>query len=175
MSLAAWLIVLAVAVERLCELAWSYRNERRLRARGGREYGRGHYLMFPLLHGAWLLALAVHVALQARIEIIWPLIGCYGLLQIGRGWVLWTLGERWTTRVIVLPGVPLIRTGPYRLVRHPNYLIVALELAILPIALEAWPIAAVATALNMALLAYRIRVEERALAEATAPAGQGST
>lgn len=166
MSLAAWLILLAVAVERCCELGWSHRNERRLRARGGREHGRGHYVLFPLLHTAWLLALAVHVALQARIEIVWPLIGVYGLLQLARGWVLWSLGERWTTRIIVLPGAPLVRTGPYRFMRHPNYLVVALELAILPVALEAWPIAAVATALNLALLAYRIRVEERALATA---------
>ncbi|MGD9535921.1 MAG: isoprenylcysteine carboxyl methyltransferase family protein [Alphaproteobacteria bacterium] len=170
MSLAAWLILLAVAVERCCELGWSYRNERRLRARGGREYGRGHYVLFPLLHAAWLLALAVHVALQARIEIVWPLIGVYGLLQVVRGWVLWSLGARWTTRIIVLPGVPLVRTGLYRFMRHPNYLVVALELAILPVALEAWPIAVVATILNLALLAYRIRVEERALATA----GQGS-
>lgn len=166
MSLAAWIILAAVAAERLAELLWSRRNERRLRARGGREYGRRHYLLFPLLHGAWLFALAVHVALEARIEIVWPLIGVYGLLQAGRAWVLWTLGGRWTTRIIVLPGEPLVRRGPYRFMRHPNYLIVALELAVLPIALEAWPIAVVASALNLALLAHRIRLEERALAEA---------
>ena len=170
MSLAAWIILAAVVAERLAELAWSRRNERRLRARGGREQGRRHYALFPLLHGAWLLALAIHIALEARIEIVWPLIAVYGLLQLGRGWVLWTLGERWTTRIIVLPREALIRRGPYRFMRHPNYLIVALELAVLPLALEAWPIALVAGALNLALLAHRIRVENKALAEA-----QGST
>lgn len=173
MSLPAWIILALVAFERLSELAWSYRNERRLRARGGREFGRAHYLFFPLLHGAWILALAVHVALEARIDIIWPLIGVYGLLQLGRLWILAVLGERWTTRIIVLPDVPLVRRGPYRVMRHPNYAIVALELAVLPIALEAWPIAVVASAFNLALLAYRIRVEDKALAAAAT--GQGST
>jgi methyltransferase len=170
MSLAAWIILAAVVVERLAELAWSHRNERRLRARGGLEFGRRHYLLFPLLHGVWLLALAIHVALEARIDVLWPLIGVYGLLQIGRAWVLWALGERWTTRVIVLPREALIRRGPYRLMRHPNYLIVALELAVLPIALEAWPIAVVASGLNLALLAHRIRIEDAALT-----GSQGST
>jgi methyltransferase len=161
--IAAWLLLAVVALERLAELAWSWRNERRLRARGGREYGRAHYLLFPLLHAAWLFALAVHLAFEARIDILWPLVGIYGLLQLGRAWVLWSLGERWTTRIIVLPGAPLIRRGPYRFLRHPNYLIVALELAVLPLALESWPIAVVASALNLALLAWRIKVEERAL------------
>lgn len=167
-----WIILAAVIVERLLELLWSARNQRRLTARGGVEHGRGHYLLFPLLHAAWLFAIFVHLALEARIEIIWPLIGVYGLLQVGRLWVLATLGERWTTRIIVLPGVAPIRRGPYRFLRHPNYLIVLLELAILPIALESWPIAVVATAFNLALLAHRIRVEERALSSA---APQGST
>ncbi len=170
MSLVAWIILAAVAFERLAELAWSYRNERRLRRLGGREFGRRHYLLFPLLHGAWLLALAIYVALEARIDVIWPLIGVYGLLQFGRLWVLWALGERWTTRILLLPGQPRARRGPYRVMRHPYYLIVALELAILPIALEAWPIAAVASALNLALLAHRIGVEDAALR-----AAQGST
>ncbi len=170
MSLIAWIILAAVVAERLAELGWSARNERRLRALGGVEHGRGHYLLFPLLHGAWLLTLAIHIALEARIDVIWPLIGVYGLLQLGRLWVLWALGVRWTTRIIVLPGQGLVRRGPYRLMRHPNYLIVALELAILPLALEAWPIAVVASAFNLALLAYRIRIEDRALL-----AAQGST
>ncbi|MSO68930.1 MAG: hypothetical protein EXQ98_01420 [Alphaproteobacteria bacterium] len=170
MSLIAWIILAAVVAERLAELGWSARNERRLRALGGVEHGRGHYFLFPLLHGAWLLALAIHIAFEARIDVIWPLIGVYGLLQLGRGWVLWALGERWTSRIIVLPGRSLVRRGPFRLMRHPNYLIVALELAILPLALEAWPIAVVATAFNLALLAYRIRIEDRALL-----ASQGST
>lgn len=171
---AAWIILFAVAFERLCELAWSHRNTRRLRARGGHEAGARHYLLFPLLHGAWLFALAVHLALEARVDVIWPLIGVYGLLQLGRAWVLWSLGERWTTRIIVVPGEPLVERGPYRFMRHPNYAIVAAELAILPIALEAWPIAVVASALNLALLAYRIRVEDRALA-ATAPPARSHT
>ncbi len=170
MSLAAWIILAAVSAERLAELAWSYRNKRRLRAGGGREVGRRHYLLFPLLHAAWLLALAIHVALEARIDIIWPLIGVCGFLQIGRAWALWALGERWTTRIIVLPGEALIRRGPYRFMRHPIYLVVALEFAVLPVALEAWPIAVVASALNLTLLAYRIRIEDAARLSA-----QGST
>lgn len=162
MSLAAWIVLAAVALERLMELAWSHRAGRRLRARGGGKLGRAYCLLVPLLHGAWLMALAIHVALEARIDVIWPMVGVYGLLPISRAWVLWNSSERRTARRMEMPGAAPVRRGLDRVSRRANELIVTLEFAVLPIALEAWPIALVASALAIALFAYRIRIEQTA-------------
>ena len=155
-------IVLLVALQRLVELIYARRNTQRLLAAGGIEAGSSHYPIFMILHMSWLLALFVLVPADA--PIYWSLIGLFVALQIGRVWVIASLGGRWTTRVITLPDAPLVRRGPYRWLRHPNYLIVAAEVAVLPLAFGAWEIALVFTALNLPLLAYRIRVEDRALA-----------
>lgn len=155
-------IVLAVALLRAAELVHARRNERRLRAAGGVEHGSRHYPLFVLLHGAWLAALFALVPAGAPVS-PW-LLGAFALLQLARLWVILSLGRYWTTRVIAVPGAPLVRRGPYRWLRHPNYLVVALELAVLPLAFGAWAIAAVFTALNAALLWHRIRVEDRVLA-----------
>ncbi|MFQ5773613.1 MAG: isoprenylcysteine carboxyl methyltransferase family protein [Kiloniellaceae bacterium] len=155
-------VVLLVALQRLAELAYARRNTKRLRAAGGIEAGAGHYPLFVLLHGSWLAALFFLIPRAATAN--WWLLGLYLLLQAGRLWVIASLGPRWTTRIIVPPGAPLVRRGPYRFLRHPNYLIVAAEIAVLPLAFGAWELALVFTALNIPLLAYRIRVEERALA-----------
>ncbi len=155
-------LALVVAVQRLAELGYSARNARRLRAAGGVEAGATHYPLFMALHGGWLAALAVLVAPEAPAD--WWLIGAYGLLQLGRLWVMASLGERWTTRVIALPEAPLVERGPYRYLRHPNYMIVAAEIPLLPLAFGAWQIALGFGLANLGLLAHRIRVEERALA-----------
>ena len=115
-----------------------------------------------MLHGAWLVAVFALVPPEAPVS--WPLLALYGLLQVGRAWVLVTLGRYWTTRVITVPGAPLVRRGPYRLMRHPNYLVLAGEIAVLPLAFGAWEIALVFSLANAALLAWRIRVEDAALA-----------
>jgi methyltransferase len=154
---------LLVAVQRLLEMAYAERNARRLLAEGGVEFGARHYPFFILLHGAWLAALFSLVPSEAPVS--WPLLGLYLLLQVGRFWVLASLGRFWTTRVITLPGAALVRRGPYRWFRHPNYLILAAEIAILPLAFGAWQIALVFSLGNAALLAQRIRVENAALAE----------
>jgi methyltransferase len=156
------IVVLLVALQRLAELILARRNTRRLQAAGGIEHGAGHYPLFVALHGGWLAALFVLVPAEAPAH--WGLLGLYGLLQLGRLWVIASLGGRWTTRVIVLPEAPLITRGPYRFVRHPNYLIVALEVPLLPLAFGAWQIALGFGLANLALLAHRIRIEERALA-----------
>ncbi len=158
----AQIVTLLVALQRLAELGYARRNARRLLAAGGVEHGAGHYPLFVVLHGAWLVALFVLVPAAAPAD--WGLLGLYGLLQLGRLWVIASLGARWTTRVIVVPGAPLVTRGPYRFSRHPNYLIVALEIPVLPLAFGAWHIALVFGLANLALLAQRIRVEERALA-----------
>lgn len=155
------LIVALVALQRLAELVLAARNTRRLLARGGREAGRRHYPLFVLLHSAWLVSLAVLVPPDESIS--WPLIVVFLLLQAGRVWVIRTLGPRWTTRIIVVPGAALTRRGPYRFGRHPNYLIVALEIAVLPLAFGQYVLAAVFTLLALLLLDHRIRVEDRAL------------
>ncbi len=153
---------LLVAVQRLGELAYARRNTKRLMAAGAVEHGAGHYPLIVALHGAWLAALFALVPAEAPAN--WGLLGLYGLLQLGRLWVIASLGRRWTTRVIVVPGAPLVTRGPYRFLRHPNYLIVALEIPVLPLAFGAWQIALGFGLANLALLAQRIRVEARALA-----------
>ncbi len=157
-----WITLALVALQRLGELAYAARNTRRLLARGAVEIGRSHYPLFILLHGGWLLALAVLVPAAAPPS--WPLLGLFLLLQIGRVWVVATLGPYWTTRIITLPTAPLVVSGPFRFVRHPNYLIVSGEIAVLPLAFGAWQIALVFSVLNALLLAWRIHVESGALA-----------
>ena len=155
-------IVLAVAVQRIAEMAYARRNTARLLASGGREVGAAHYPLFIALHGSWLAALLVLTPHDAAVA--WWLIGVFCLLQAGRLWVLATLGRYWTTRIITMPDAPLITSGPFRFVRHPNYLIVTGEIAVLPMAFGAWWIALGFSILNAALLAYRIRIEEAAIA-----------
>ncbi len=157
-----YVVVALVALQRLAELVYARRNEAGLRARGGVEIGARHYPLFVLLHGGWLLALAVLVDPAAPVS--WPLLAIYLVLQAGRVWVVASLGPYWTTRIITVPDAPLVRTGPYRWFRHPNYVVVVAEIAVLPLAFGAWQIAFVFSALNAALLWHRIRVENAALA-----------
>lgn len=156
------IVVALVALERLIELWYAHRNTRALIAAGGIEVGRGHYPLIVALHAAWLVAIVLTVPAQAPVS--WPLIGLFVLLQGARVWVLASLGRFWTTRVITLPGAPLVRRGPYRFLSHPNYLVVAAEIAVLPAAFGAWMVAIVFSALNAAILAWRIGVENEALA-----------
>jgi len=160
---AALVILAAVAAQRLAELTLSARNTKALLASGAQEFSPRHYVFFPLLHGAWLVALAAFIIWGGPIVIEWQMLAIFVLLQLGRLWVLWALGPRWTTRIIVKPGAALVTRGPYRFLRHPNYVVVVGEIAVLPLAFGAWPVAMVFTLLNGALLAYRIRREEEAL------------
>ena len=158
----AHLLILLVAAQRLGELLYARRNDRRLLAAGGVEYGASHYPLLVGLHTAWLAALFLSVS--AETPILWGPLAGYLLLQGLRVWTLVSLGGFWTTRVIVVPGAELVRRGPYRVVRHPNYLIVALEIPVLPLVFGAWPLAVGFGLANLAVLAWRLRVEERALA-----------
>jgi methyltransferase len=118
--------------------------------------------LFVALHAGWLasLALVVPAATLPR----WPLLGLFALLQPARLWVVLSLGRYWTTRVLTLPGAPLVRSGPYRWLRHPNYLVVTAEIAVLPLAFGAVATAVAFSALNLALITRRIVIEDRALA-----------
>lgn len=157
-----WLMIGLVAGQRIGELFIARRNTRRLLARGAHEVGAGHYPLFIVLHAGWLAALAHFVPPDRAPDA--ELIGLYLLLQLGRMWVISSLGPYWTTRIITLDEAPLIRRGPYRFLRHPNYLVAAAEIAVLPLAFGAWRIALVFSVLNGLLLAHRIRVEQAALA-----------
>ena len=158
---AVYVILGLVVLERLAELALAASNARWLRAQGAIEIGAAHYPLFILLHGSWFAAMAIAVPADQPVQ--WPLIAVFVLLQAGRAWVLLTLGSYWTTRIITLPDRPLIAGGPYRWLRHPNYLIVAIEIPLLPLAFGAWKVALIWGALNGLLLAYRVRIEETAL------------
>lgn len=149
-----------VTLQRGAELVLARRNTKRLLAQGAFEAAPGHYPLIVLVHAAWLLGLWLLAPTRPPNP---TLIGLYGLLQVARLWVLTTLGERWTMRIIVLPGAPLQRSGPYRFVSHPNYCVVAAEILLLPCAFGLFTFAAVFSALNAAVLAIRIRAEDRSL------------
>lgn len=156
-----WLIAL-VALQRLGELALSRRHMCRLLARGGREVGAGHYPVIVAVHAVWIVTLWTTIPADAAMSLPWLVL--YLLLQAGRIWVMATLGPYWTTRIIHLAEVPLVRTGPYRFCRHPNYVIVAGETAVLPLVFGQWSLAIIFSLVNAAVLAWRIRVENVALA-----------
>ena len=156
-----WTLAL-VALQRLMELAHARSNTARLRRLGAVESDAGGYPFFVLLHIGWLMSLALFVPAETQPN--WLLIGLFALLQLGRIWVIVSLGGYWTTRIISLPDAPLVQTGPFRYLRHPNYLLVAAEIAVLPLAFGAVAVAAAFSALNLMLIARRIRIEERVLA-----------
>ena len=166
----AWILALVV-IQRLGELALARANTRRLLAQGAWEVGRGHYPLFILLHASWLIAIAAATPLDK--QPVWALIGVFFVLQGLRVWVIATLGRYWTTRIITVDGAPLVRHGPFRFVRHPNYWVVAGEIAVLPLAFGAWEVALIWSILNALLLRHRIAVEGAALEprEAVSPPG----
>jgi methyltransferase len=152
-----------ITLQRLVELLLARRNTQQLLAEGGVEFGRSHYPWMVALHTAWLAGLWW----LGHARPIDPfLFAAFILLQAGRIWVIASLGRRWTTRIVVLPRAPLVASGPYRWLSHPNYWIVALEIAVVPLALGLPLFAAVFTLLNACILYWRIRVENAALTRA---------
>ncbi len=151
-----------VVLQRTVELGIAARNTARLRAQGAVEVDARGYPWFVMLHGTWLASLFLLV--PADVAPSWPLLAVFAALQLGRLWVIAALGRRWTTRVIVLPGATLVEGGPYRYLRHPNYAVVAGEIAVLPLAFGALALALIFSAINLALTARRIAIENRALA-----------
>lgn len=150
-----------VTLQRAGELALSHYNTRRLLRKGAVEIGAGHYPLIVGLHLAWLLGLW-WLAPGREVAMGW--LSVFVVLQGLRIWVLLTLRERWTTRIIILPGAPLIKHGPFRILPHPNYAVVAGEIAVLPLAFDLFWFALIFSLLNAAVLALRIRIENRALA-----------
>jgi methyltransferase len=161
---AAIALLAFVTLSRLAELAYARGNTARLLAAGGVEHGAGHYPLIVALHTAWLAGLWL-LGWQAPVDGGW--LAAFAVLQVLRAWVLVTLGRRWTTRIIVVPGERLVRTGPYRFVNHPNYVVVAGEIAVVPLALGLPVYAIVFTVLNAAMLTIRLAAETAALRTAT--------
>lgn len=153
-------ILFFVTAQRLSELVIARRNTAALLARGAHEHAPGHYPLIVAVHAGWLAAL---FWLAPGQPIHWPLLALFAMLQLGRVWVLRTLGPRWTTRIIVLPGEPLVTGGPFRFVRHPNYLVVIGEIAVLPLVFGLWQVALLFSVLNAIALTIRIRAEAGAL------------
>ncbi len=162
MTIIPYAIVAAVAVQRLAEVAWAERNTARLKAQGAFEVGARHYPLIVILHAAWLIAVLAFLPAPSVIYFV-PLV-LFALFEAGRAWVLLSLGPYFTTRIITLPGAALVRRGPYRYIRHPNYFIVCGEILLLPLVFGEIGVAMVFTILNAAMLAWRIRTEDSALA-----------
>ena len=163
----AYLVLGLVTLQRLGELVLAEINTRTLLARGAKEAAPGHYPMVVALHAAWLIGLWL-LAPGRPVEPVW--LGLFLVLQALRVWVIASLGRRWTTRIIVLPGASLVREGPYRYVAHPNYLVVIGEIVALPMAFGLLMLALVFSLLNGAVLWVRIRAESRALVSSVATA-----
>ncbi|HEX5131105.1 MAG TPA: isoprenylcysteine carboxylmethyltransferase family protein [Candidatus Krumholzibacteria bacterium] len=158
-------LLTVIIVQRVTELLLSARNARRVIARGGREMAAAHFPLLVLVHTLFPVGIAAEVlGLGARPGTLWPLwTGLWLGAQILRYAAIRALGDRWNVRVLVLPGAPLVRTGPYRYLRHPNYIAVAIELATAPLILGAWRTALVISIFNVFALRTRIRAEEAAL------------
>jgi methyltransferase len=159
--------VAAVAVQRLAELLLSRRNERIAHSRGAVERGAGHYPFMVGLHVLWLVCTLVEgLARGPELPAYWPVpLALFLLVQPLRYWAILSLGPAWNTRILVVPGRELVARGPYRFVRHPNYVVVAVEILAFPLIFGAWATALVFTVLNAALLRVRIREEAKALEE----------
>jgi methyltransferase len=159
-------LVLLVTLARLVELVVAGRNRQWLMAQGAVEVGAGHYPAMVVQHGLFLVACVVEVWWRGRPFVPLLAVVMAALLLAAmtlRYWVIATLGRRWTTRIFCLPGAPMVTTGPFRYLRHPNYLAVAIEILALPLIHTAWWTATVFSATNALVLRYRIRVEETAL------------
>lgn len=159
------LILGLVTLSRVAELPIARANTARLLAAGGHEVAPGHYPLIVALHAAWLAALW-WFAPGRPISI--PLLILFAVIEAARIWVVQTLGPRWTTRIIVVPGEQLVARGPYRFVNHPNYLVVIAEIAVLPLVFGLWQVALIFSALNAAILTIRIRAENAALRDSRA-------
>ena len=161
LSLYAVLFLAYVIAERLIELPIAARNTKRLKAQGGIEHSPGHYPLIVAVHTGWILAM-IWLGYDNRVSMVW--LAVYAVLQILRVYILGTLGKRWTTRIIVVPGEAKVTKGLFGVVRHPNYMLVMAEIIVAPLVLGLWPVALIFAVLNAVVLSIRIRAEDRAWA-----------
>ena len=161
MSLFAIIFLGYIVFERLIELPIANRNTKRLKALGGVEHSPGHYPLIVAVHTGWIIAM-VWWGHNNPVNFVW--LGVYAVLQALRVYIIGTLGQRWTTRIIVVPDEEKVAKGPFAVLPHPNYLLVIAEILIAPLVLELWEVAAIFGALNAMVLTIRISAEERAWA-----------
>lgn len=154
---------LLILVQRGLEEIYSERNTRRLIAAGGREVGHDYYPVVAITHLAWIAAL--FLLIPASAPILWPLLALYLALQVVRYWVIASLGRFWTHRIITVEGAPIVREGPYRLLRHPNYAVTILETFLLPLVFADAAVAVIFGCVWSAVLYYKVLLEDKALAE----------
>ncbi|WP_034343577.1 isoprenylcysteine carboxyl methyltransferase family protein [Deinococcus misasensis] len=158
----AIVLLMVVAIQRLFELRIAKRNEAWARSQGAKEYGQDHYWMFFVLHPLWMLSFTLEGYFRDA-PVQWWAVGVYLILQLLRYQVISTLGPYWNTRILIVPGGQRISKGLYRFLKHPNYVVVALEIFITPLIVGAWMTALVFTVLNALVMLVRIPAEERAL------------
>lgn len=169
LNVAVFFGVALVALQRLLELRYSRKNERQLRTKGAVERGPAHYPFMVAIHALWLLSTFVEGILRGpELPAYWPVpLALFLLAQLLRYWAILSLGENWNVKVLVVPGMKLVRRGPYKYMRHPNYLVVAVEVLTFPLIFGAWVTGLVFSALNAVFLYVRIREENHALSELT--------
>lgn len=165
MIFSLWLIFGFLILQRLTELVVARRNEKWMKNRGGYEVGAEHYKWFVIVHSLFFVSILLEVFLRENSgqQLNFWLVVAFLVAQAGRFWCLFSLGRFWNTKIIILPGAPLISRGPYRFLKHPNYWIVGIELMIIPLLFQAYFTAAIFPILHILLLRVRIPEEERAL------------
>ena len=158
-----------IALQRLAELYIAKQNEKQMKRMGGVEYGVDHYRWMVLMHSSFFLALTFEVVGFTRdFSSIWPIwLSLFLMAQVGRVWVIMSLGKHWNTKIIVVPDAEVIIKGPYRYIKHPNYLIVATEIIVISLLFNAYYTAMIFSLLNAWMMSVRIPLEERALKEHT--------
>jgi methyltransferase len=161
------IVALLILLQRGAEELYSARNTKALVARGAREEGAGYYPVVAVTHLGWIASLFFLIPHDA--EIVWPLVGLFAALQVARYWVIATLGPYWTHRIITLDEAPIVLSGAYRFIRHPNYAITIAETLLLPVAFSAVSLGLIMTAIWVAVLRYKIRLEDAALAARQVP------
>lgn|SRR5690625_4014065 len=162
-----WIILVFIILQRVIELMIAKRNEIWLKERGGIEKGAEHYKWFVIVHTLFFISIIIEIILQSNpiLHLNYFLFIMFIIIQIGRFWCMYSLGKFWNTKVIILPGAPIIQKGPYKYIKHPNYIIVGFELFIVPLIFEAYITAIIFPILHLLLLRKRIPLENKALLE----------
>ncbi|MFA1820753.1 isoprenylcysteine carboxyl methyltransferase family protein [Virgibacillus oceani] len=171
MGVFLWTLFVLIIIQRLIELKIARRNEKWIKRKGGVEIGKEHYKWFVLIHSLFFLSILIETTLRdgAILPFNYILFLLFLLTQAARIWCVLSLGKFWNTKIIVLPGSSLVKKGPYKYVKHPNYIIVGIELFIIPLLFGAYITAVVFPILHILLLRIRIPCEEKALNRAIRP------
>lgn len=166
-----YLFVMIVITQRIIELKIAKRNEQWILKQGGYEVGKEHYKFIVTLHVFFFVSLLVEVTIAQPPFAAWVIIPFvfFMVAQFGRIWVITTLGHFWNTRIFILPNAKLVTTGPYRYMKHPNYFVVMIEIASLPLIFQAYWTAMIFSILNLSVLSYRIHIENKALSSGYQP------